>query len=114
MAVHDYYDQVAYFLKENFEPCDYNRSNVKHTTSSLLGFLYATFPRHCISEYELNEILNDQGYVRQTWTEEHTVVIDDDKENPKFEIHKTLVSGWCMRTDHDLVTERISSPSLFD
>jgi hypothetical protein len=47
------------------------------TTGSILDFLFKTFPKDCISDYELNDILNQLKFERATFT------IEDE-----------LLSGW--------------------
>jgi hypothetical protein len=98
MAVHDYYEKVTDYLKVNFAPCEYNTSNVQHSNLSLLKFLYTIFPKNCISEYELHEIMVDLGYRVQTWPAD----ITNTNEDGDTEIKRELAAGWCMRSPFEL------------
>jgi hypothetical protein len=80
--MYDYQEQVKAFLQEHFTPASAETANVKMTTGSILEFLFKTFPKDCISDYELNDILNQLKFERGTFME----VDYNDKEQ--------LVSGW--------------------
>jgi hypothetical protein len=80
--MYDYQEQVKAFLQEHFTTANAQTANVKMTTRSILDFLFKTFPKDCISDYELNDILNQLKFERGTFME----VDYNDKEN--------LVSGW--------------------
>ncbi|WP_417365546.1 hypothetical protein [Flavobacterium beibuense] len=103
----DYKEQITDYLKANFTPSNDTLANFKQTTNQLLNFLFNTFPRNCISDYELNDILLELGYKRQTWVEDTTVSLGEEKGVERFEIHKNLVTGWCLKSPFSLVTEEI-------
>ena len=75
--MYDYQEQVKAFLQEHFTPATAETANVKMTTGSILEFLFKTFPKDCISDYELNDILNQLKFERATFT-----------------IENELLSGW--------------------
>lgn len=99
----NYPEQIKEYLEANFTPSDEDKANFKQTTMGLLFFLFDVFPKNCISDFELNDILLELGYKRYTWLEEKTIEIGEDK----FEIHKRLVTGWCLKTEWSLRTEDI-------
>ena len=110
--MYNYDFKITEFLKENFTPADDNTANVKHTTDSLMSFLFRVFPEGCISDYELSDILEEQGYRRTTFVRESTTSRTNDEGKEFFEIEKSLAVGWCMRTHHDLSIEVIKPPEL--
>lgn len=99
----NYPEQIKEYLKANFTPSDDDKANFKQTTIGLLVFLFDVFPRNCISDFELNDILLELGYTRYTWIEESTVELDENH----FEIRKRLVTGWCLKTEWNLKPEEI-------
>lgn len=104
----DYPDQVKTFLQENFSPSDDNRAKLKWSTGELMGFLFNVFPRNCISDYDLIEILSDLGYKRYTWTEDIISQVDKNEDKEEyFTIKKRLVTGWCLWTELSLKDEEI-------
>jgi hypothetical protein len=103
----DYAEQVKKFIQENFEPAEENKANLKWSNAQFRGFLFDVFPRNCISDYDLDEILTDLAYTRQTWVEDHTSLSQDDEGKEVFTISKRLTTGWCIRTHFDLESEII-------
>lgn len=99
----NYREEIKDYLQANFTPSDDTLANFKQTTNDLLDFLFDVFPKNCISDYDLNDILLELGYIRYTWVEERIVKIGD----AGFEIHKRLVTGWCLKTEWSLRTEKI-------
>ena len=97
----DYPEQITAFITANFTPSNPDRANFKRTTDGVLAFLFATFPDGCISDYELNDILLELGYVRHTWTRDDPT-FEDTPDAEITTINKALVSGWCMLSDLNL------------
>lgn len=85
--MYDYIFQISEFVKENFAPVSIEEANVKMTSDELLGFIFGTFPKGCISDYELNDIMVRLGFFRATY-----IVEDKDKSIDQ------IVSGWCMES----------------
>ncbi|RZJ92025.1 MAG: hypothetical protein EOO20_03265 [Chryseobacterium sp.] len=97
----NYSEQIVEYLEANFTPSDGDKANFKHTTASLLKFLWLTFPNGCISDFELNEILLELGYTREIWVEETPVELEE-RGKVIHELHKTLITGWCLKSEFDL------------
>lgn len=79
----DYVQQVTDFLQANFTPGSPEECNVKMTNAELLGFLFKIFPKDCISDYELNDIMVLLKFQRITYS----VEVDGKPE---------IKSGWNM------------------
>lgn len=60
--MYDYQEKVMEYLELNFVPGDTKNHNLKVSTQELLGFLFRVFPRDCISDYDLVDILQRLGY----------------------------------------------------
>ena len=103
----NYNEQIIDFLRIHFTPTDDNRANIKWSTNQLLEFLFDVFPKNCISDYDLIEILMELGYQRFTWTEDSISKVGEG-DDETFTITKSLATGWCLRTDLDLNTEEIT------
>jgi len=100
----DYEQKVKTFLQQNFTPSDDTHANIKHTTSSLLKFLWSVFPKDCVSDYELDDILTELGYQRYTWPEDVTTYEEvGGAMIPETTTH--LEIGWCMRSPFSLSTK---------
>lgn len=109
MAMLNYIDDIAAYIAAHFTPSNPDVANFRHTTPGLLGFLFMAFPRDCISDYELDVIMNDLGYRRWQWLVEQTTSNGGEGEKETFTISKTLVTGWCLHTEFDLRDETIDS-----
>lgn len=107
--MHDYVEQITKFIKASFEPSDPNRANFKRSTDGVLQFLFQTFPEGCISDYELNEILLELGYVRHTWTEDH-ISFSNTEDDEITTINKEITSGWCMQSELNLEPDVFKVP----
>lgn len=91
----DYYQLIYEFVKANFEPTYPDLANVKLTNDEFLSFLFLSFPKNCISEYELNEILISLGFEHQLYTVERiSIVANGDGEETETKTQQ-LMSGWC-------------------
>jgi hypothetical protein len=110
MAMLDYDDQVKKYLEKHFRPGTGDRANLQFTTNQLLGFLWDAFPRNCISDFELDEIMIELGYERQQWVEEHYTEMGEGKDQVT-KVSKSLVTGWCLVSDHDLREEEYATGS---
>ena len=104
--MHDYYEQISVFIKENFLPSTPENANVKLTTEQLLSFLFRTFPVDCVSDYDLNEILTSLGYTRHNYFVEYFSEVGK-KKDAKIEVRKSLEVGWCLKSPFDLHTEEL-------
>lgn len=100
----DYNDQITAYLSENFYPSVPDIANFRRTSDDLLSFLFCTFPKNCISDYDLDEILIELGYTRHTWIEEREA-IEESKKHITVTIKKILVTGWCLMSRFDLTDE---------
>ena len=89
--MYDYNTQIAAFIKESFSPSTPEQANIKVTNTQLLYLLFNTFPKDCISDYELNDILVSLGYQRFAYEAEKMV------DNV---IEKELTIGWCLALIH--------------
>ena len=105
----DYPQQISDFIKANFKPIDPDRANFKQTTNGLLRFLWNTFPKDCISDYDLNDILLDLGYTRATWVED-SPSFEDTPDAEITTINKSLVTGWCLLSDFNLNADVFEVP----
>jgi len=85
--MYDYPTQITAFISENFKPSTPEEANVKITNKELLQLLFNTFPVDCISDYELNDILKELGYIPFTYVSEK---LEDGITK------KELTIGWCM------------------
>src|SRR4051812_5150053 len=101
----DYPEKIRQHLQDHFTSSDDNLANFKKTTQDLLRFLFLVFPKDCISDYELDDILTELGYRKQVWAEVTTVSRQDDEGEEYFEENSTLVTGWCLKTETDLRTK---------
>lgn len=79
-------DKIKKFLQENFEPGTTETANFKYTNAELLEHLFQVFPKDCISDFELYDILLSIGYEIKSYT-------NDDEEN-------RLV--WCLKSKNKL------------
>ncbi|MFV8336446.1 hypothetical protein ACNQF7_10225 [Flavobacterium sp. RSP29] len=104
--MHDYYEQIATFIKENFIPSSPENANVKLNTEQLLSFLFRTFPVDCVSDYDLNEILSSLGYLRHNYVVEYFTEVGK-KKDARIEVKKSLEVGWCLKSPFDLHTEEL-------
>lgn len=57
--------QVKDFLKENFTPATAPVYDLALSNQAILDFLFDVFPKDCISDYDLHEILHDLQYKKQ-------------------------------------------------
>lgn len=60
--MYDYPEKVKQYIFQNFEPSTPKMANTKMSTGQLLKFLFVVFPKDCISDYELTDILFELGY----------------------------------------------------
>lgn len=88
--MYDYPERIKEFISVNFTSCSEKEAELKVTTVEFLEILNNCFPKNCISEFDLVEILLDLGFKEQLY-----VTID---ENEK----KRATIGWCMLTGLDL------------
>lgn len=109
MAMFNYVEDITAFIAANFTPSDPDRANFKRTTEGLLAFLFATFPDGCISDYELADILIDLGYKRHLYTVDE-VSFQNTPDAEITTIDKTLVSGWCLRSEFNLEPDVFEVP----
>lgn len=65
--MYNYPEQVKSFLEQSFKAFEKDVCNVKMTNEELLFFLFQSFPKNCISDYELNEIMQKIGFVRDVY-----------------------------------------------
>ena len=93
----DYPDQIKAFLNKFFKPSLPMVADLKQSTQGLLDFLFRSFPKDCITEYELVDILQELGYGQQVYTVSR---IEGEGENAR-EI-KTLQTGWCLESYYNL------------
>lgn len=84
--MYDYIIQISEFIRENFAPVSIEEANAKMTSDELLSFIFLTFPKGCISDYDLNDIMVRLGFHRATYVFE-----GEDDENK-------ILSGWCMNS----------------
>lgn len=99
--MYDYISQISEFLQEHFVPADNAElSNTRLTSEELLTFLFKTFPKGCISDYELNDIMLKLKYKRETYT--ISIPIARTKEeiesNAPIKYNYELCTGWCMNS----------------
>lgn len=97
----DYKEQVEAYIKRHFKPDGPDTANVRHTNTSMSRFLFMTFPEDCISDYDLDDIMRRLGYERHQWLEEHQIKRRE-KKKEFVEIHKEIVTGWCLKSDFNL------------
>jgi len=96
--------QVTEFIRLNFMPSDPDKANFKRATGDILTFLWLSFPKDCISDYELADILFALGYARHTWVEDYqSTEIENGKEITT--IKKILVNGYCLHSHLSLKTD---------
>ena len=105
--MYDYPQQIKDFLSRYFTPSEEVLANVKMTTYDLLAFLWNAFPKDCISDYQLVEILNELGHQQQMYVVEHYSEFKDDDGKKKQRINKKLEVGWCFKTPFNLKEEII-------
>jgi hypothetical protein len=96
--------KISNFIKQNFRPAEYNTANVTMSTEEFLDFLFTVFPKDCISDYDLVDIMERQGFVLRTHVVERIVKIEKDKREI-VQLRKSLAVTWSMRSDFDLETE---------
>lgn len=89
--MYDFKKQIAVFIEANFKNSTPEDANFKVTSTELLNFLFNTFPKGCIDDYDLNEIMTKLKYTRHNYIGKD----NNDKE--------CLKSSWCMHSD--LITE---------
>ena len=104
--MHDYQEQIAEYLKKYFEPRDPNVANFRKSTRELLVFLSQVFPQNCISDYQLHEILLEQGYEIHQWVNESFIP----EEDGSVKVVKSLASGWCLHSPFDLREDEYRDP----
>lgn len=97
--MYDYNEQIYEFVKQNFTPAYPDLANIKFTTAEFLGFLFDTFPKGCISDYELNEILLSLDFEPFTYSVERISIEKDEDGEKTITKSYHLVSGWCMFTN---------------
>lgn len=97
--MYDYPQKVREYLENNFAPTRYYLANMKCTTKMLLDFLFTVFPRDCISDYELVEVLYELGYapqnVQEIMSESSPEEGEEWKESNKPK-KKQLKVFWCL------------------
>lgn len=81
--MYNYQEQIKSFIAKQFHPATPDLSNLKMTNGMLLEFLFQSFPKDCISDYELNDIMVSLQFER------HTYILDIDGR-------KELQTGWCL------------------
>jgi hypothetical protein len=94
----DYKQQIAEFLKENFEPSNPTAANFKVNSTELLNYLFQIFPADCINDYDLNEILIGLNYKRFTYEIQSITFINDENGKEKEHINYSLCFGWCLNS----------------
>ena len=101
--MYDYQEKIKAFLRTNFQPIDPQLANFKLSTDSLLSFLWNAFPKDCISDYQLVEILEELGYEQQLYVCEQTEEYFDGKsKKERKRVKKSLKLGWCLLSNIDL------------
>ena len=96
--MYDYKEKIRDFILTNFLPAYPEMANLKMTSTQFLGFIFNTFPLDCISDYDLNDIMESLGYTRFTYTVSTPIAQSekDKKENKPVEYSHELHSGWCL------------------
>lgn len=99
--MYDYVSQISEFIKQNFVPAENaEQSNTRFSTDQLMEFLFQTFPEGCISDYELNDIMLNLQYKRETYTIATAVPRSKKQieENVPEKFTYALCTGWCMNS----------------
>lgn len=99
--MYDYKEKISTFISENFSVVSSpEEANVKFTSTQLLSFIFQTFPDGCISDYELNEIMNSLGHKRFTYAVKFELELTKkQKEDPNVEKYRyDLITGWCLNS----------------
>lgn len=98
--MYNYIQQITEFIQANFSPGTAEDATNKMTSSELLSFLFNTFPDGCISDFDLNDIMQKLDYKRTTYSIEIEIPLTKkEKEENKpqlFTYH--LCSGWCLNS----------------
>lgn len=88
--MYNYEEKIKEFLQHNFTPSTALHANLKLTTNQMLCFLWNAFPKDCVSDYTLVQILEDLNY-------KQTMYVVEDPESNKTQ----LTLGWCFETPFD-------------
>lgn len=103
--MYDYQEKIKSFIELNFEPEYPLLAQLKLTTDQLLCFLWSGFPKECISDYQLIDILSELGYIQQLYVVELYEEKQDDEGKKIIEVRKKLKLGWCFKSKFDLNPE---------
>lgn len=79
--------KIKKFLQENFEPATTETADFKFTNGGLLEHLFTVFPKDCINDFELYDILLNIGYNIQSYK---------DEENKSMLV-------WCLKQKNKIV-----------
>ncbi len=98
--MYDYIQQITEFIQANFTPGTAEDATNKMTSSELLSFLFNTFPDGCISDFDLNDIMQKLDYKRTTYSVSVEIPLTrkEEKENAKQKFKDELCSGWCLNS----------------
>lgn len=106
--MYDYPERIKEFISQYFKISTPENAKIKYSTEELLDFIWDVFPKGCISDYQLAELLNDLGHKQYMFIVESKQIYEDDEGNKKVKISKKLKNGWCFTTDFDLREEDFS------
>lgn len=84
----DFKERIQNFISDYFKKGNRENHNVSHTTSSMLSFLFSVFPKDCISEYDLDEILQDLGFSPEMDIIKKEFVVEEKGEKYNKVIHE--------------------------
>lgn len=84
----DFKERIQNFISDYFEKGDRDNHNVSYSTASLLHFLFSVFPTDCITEYDLDEILQDLDFLPQMDIVKEEMIVTENGEKYKTVTHK--------------------------
>lgn len=60
--MYQFEEKIQKFLKENFVPSNLEESTHSYTNETLLEYLFSVFPKDCITDFQLYDIMSNLGY----------------------------------------------------
>lgn len=93
----DYKEKIAEFISQHFTDSTADEATVRWNNNDFLSFLFQVYPKYCISDYDLDAILNRLGFEKRMYSIECISVKKvGDKEMEEVSYQPCL--GWCLES----------------
>lgn len=93
----DYKEKIAEFISEHFTDSTAEEATVKWTTDEFLNFLFRAYPKDCISDYDLDAILNRLEFQKRMYSVE-CISVKEVGGKEMEEVYYRPCLCWCLES----------------